>query len=223
LAILPTLQTNGNVTMKKAALVVLALALCAGSAAMADEPIVQISPIFSQLVMLAFPLGFKTVFEKSNGNRYIRESVLDGETVEQWSQMITVTGARGLASDPSLTPQLLVVQMGAGFKRACPETISAEGLGALKISGQDAFMGVAACGTARSDGAPHSESALLIVLKGSADYYTIQWAERGPSSDHPLAIDAQKWTDRFKALSPIKLCPRVPGEAAPYPSCLNQK
>jgi len=208
--------------MKKAALLLLA-ASCAGSAAYADEPMLQISPIFSQLVLFAFPKGFKTVTENSNGNRYIRESVLEGETAEQWSQMITVTAVRGLAGVPSVTPQLLITQLGAAFKRACPETFSAKGLGALKISGQEAFMGVASCGAVTFGGYPHSESALLVVMKGAADDYSIQWAERTPASDQPLAIDQQKWLDRFKALNPIKLCPRVPGEAAPYPSCLNQK
>jgi hypothetical protein len=74
-----------------------------------------------------------------------------------------------------------------------------------------------------SDGPRHSESALLIGLKGSADYYTIQWAERGPAANQPIAISDQKWTDRFNALSPIRLCARVPGEAPPYPNCLGQK
>ena len=206
----------------RAALLLLALASWGASSAVAEDAMVQISPIFSQLVLFAFPKGFKTVFENTNGNRYIRESVLKGETVDQWSQMITVTGARGLAGDPNVTPQAFVSQIGAGFRRACPETFSVKGLGSMKISGQDAFMGVASCGTVAAGGAPHSESALLIGLKGSADYYTIQWAERGPASAQPIAISDQKWADRFRALNPIRLCPRVPGEPAPYPSCVNQ-
>jgi hypothetical protein len=209
--------------MSRAALLLLALLSCVGSSAIADEPTLQISPIFSQLVLFAFPKGFKTVNENANGNQYIRESVLEGETVEQWTQMITVTGAKGLAGNPNVTAQSFIGQIAGGFRQACPDTFSAKGLGAVKISGQDAFIGVAQCGAVASSGARHSEAALLIGLKGSADYYTIQWAERGPASSQSLAIDDQKWVDRLKALAPIKLCPRVPGEAAPYPSCLNQK
>ena len=211
--------------MPRVASLLLALLALAGSPASADEPMLQISPIFSQLVLFAFPKGFKTVFENTNGNgsQYIRESVLEGETVDQWTQMITVTGAKGLAGNPNVTPQSFVTQIGAGFRRACPTSFSAKGIVGTKISGQDAYRGVAACGTAPSKGVPHSETALLIGLKGSDDYYTIQWAERGPASSEPAAIDDQKWLDRLKALNPIRLCPRLPGEPAPYPSCLNQK
>jgi hypothetical protein len=183
----------------------------------------MISPIFSQLVMLSLPKGFTTVFENTSGSQYTREAVLDGETVERWSQMITVTGAKGLASNPRVTAQSFLEQIAGGFKNACPDTFSAKGLGALKISGRDAYIALAGCGTVSSDGSAHSESALLIAIKGAADYYTIQWAERGPASGRPTTFDEAMWRDRFNRLGPIKLCPIRPGEAPPYPSCVDQK
>jgi hypothetical protein len=51
----------------------------------------------------------------------------------------------------------------------------------------------------------------------------IQWAERGPASSQPIVYDDAKWKDRLKRLIPIKICPLVPGEQEPYPSCVNQK
>jgi hypothetical protein len=183
----------------------------------------MISPIFGQLVMLSLPKGFTTVFEDTSGNQYTREAVLDGETVEHWSQMITVTGAKGLAANPRVTAQSFVEQIAGGFKNACPDTFSAKGLGALKVSGRDAFIALVGCGTVSADAAAHSEAALLIAIKGTADYYTIQWAERGPASPRPITYDEAMWKDRFNKLSPIKLCPIKPGEPPPYPSCANQK
>jgi hypothetical protein len=225
--------------MYRVALLFSTFASCVYSSVMAEEKVkdkinelreqgysvTQISPIFSQLVQLSFPRGFKTVLENTSqdGNRYIRESVLDGETVDQWSQMITVTGAKGLVAVPNLRPQLFAETIASGFKRACPDTFFAKGLGAVKISGQDAFVILASCGSVQSGVAKHSETALLIAIKGSADYYTIQWAEREAASSQPIALSEQKWTDRFKKLNPIKLCPITPSEAAPYPSCINQK
>jgi len=223
--------------MHRTALLSLALTICIYSSAPAEEKakdkveelrekgytVTQVSPIFSQLVLFAFPAGFKPAFEKTNGNSYIRESVLDGETVDQWTQMITVTGAKGLATNPNVTPELFVTQIAAGFKRACPETFSAKRMGMIKVSGQDAFAGVASCGTVLTSITPRSETALLIAIRGSADYYTIQWAERGPASGQVLYLGDPKWADRFRKLGPIKVCPIVPGEAPPYPSCVNQK
>jgi hypothetical protein len=103
--------------MRKIAAALVALASCLDISVMAEEKkndkieelrdqgykVHEIAPIFDKVMMPSFPKGFKTVFEKTtNDNRYIRESVLDGETVDQWSQMITVTGAKGLTAHSHL-------------------------------------------------------------------------------------------------------------------------
>jgi hypothetical protein len=60
-------------------------------------------------------------------------------------------------------------------------------------------------------------------VKGIADYYTIQWAQRGPATIAKPAIDQATWQARLQQLSPIRLCAIVPGERVPYPSCVNSK
>jgi hypothetical protein len=181
-----------------------------------------ITRIFDQILMLSFPKGFKPAFEDAKGGQYIQESVLDGETVKKWSQMLTITGAKGLASNPDVSPQVFANKMAAGFKNACPTSFSGTALGAFKLGVHDAFGAVISCGIASPTGQPYSESMLLIVVKGQSDYYTIQWAERGAASTSPIKLDDAKWQGRLKQLSPIKLCPVVPGEAAPYPSCVER-
>ncbi|MDC6131314.1 hypothetical protein PPH41_26110, partial [Burkholderia gladioli] len=59
----------------------------------------------------------------------------------------------------------------------------------------------------------------ITVVKGAKDLYTLQWAQRGPLSTKPLDIDAAMWLQRVRNLMPLKVCPIVPGEKAPYPSC----
>lgn len=181
-----------------------------------------ITPIFSQLVTFSFPKGFVPAFEDAKGGQYIQESVLKGESVKKWSQMITITGAKGLASSPNITPARFAGGMAGGFKRACPDSYTATGLGEIKFGSHDGFAAVVSCGVVNPVGEPYSESMLLIVIKGESDYYTIQWAERGKASKTPIKFDNAKWVDRFKRLTPIKLCPIVPGERAPYPSCTNR-
>src|SRR5207253_3165822 len=58
-----------------------------------------ISPIYGQLVRFSMPSNFAVVFENAKDGNYIREAVLKGETVQAWTQMITVTGAKGLAGN----------------------------------------------------------------------------------------------------------------------------
>ena len=201
--------------------------LCASAApSHAESPaapasLTVISPVFGQLVRFSMPANFKAVSENTKEAFYIREAVLKGETVTQWSQMITVTGARGQAAAANFSPQGLAGVIAGGFKRACPDSFVAKGLGATKFGDRDAYAAVAGCGKVGADG--HSEIALIIAVQGSSDAYTIQWAERAGASSSSPDIDETKWQERLRELMPIRLCAIVPGEAAPYPSCLQQK
>ncbi len=181
-----------------------------------------IAPIFSQLVMVSLPAGFTTVNEQSNDRQYIREAVLKGETVDQWSEMITVTGAKGLAAKPQMSAQYFAAEIAGGFQKACPATFSVKPMGEVKISTQEAFVAVASCGKVDASTDKHSETALILAIKGVEDIYTIQWAVRAPSSAENLTIDEAVWKDRLQKLAPIRVCPIVVGEKAPYPSCLNK-
>jgi hypothetical protein len=181
-----------------------------------------ISPIYGQLVRFSMPSTFVLAFENTNGGSYIREAVLKGETVKAWTQMITVTGAKGVAGNPQATPEKFAVSMAAGFKKACPDTFAVKPFGAAKFGDQDGFVAVVGCGRIETSADKHGETALIIAVKGSADYYTIQWAERAPSSAEKPAIDDAKWQERLSKLKPIRFCPIVPGEAAPYPSCVGK-
>jgi hypothetical protein len=187
-----------------------------------QQPIQTITPIFGQLVGFTLPTGFNPAdFEKTQDNSYIRESVLKGETVDHWTQMITVTGVKGLAGDPDASPRVLAERIAGGFHRACPETFAVNPFGDAKVAGYSGFVAVMRCGSISDGAAAHSETAIVLTLKGTSDYYTVQWAERGPVATDELASENNKWLDRLRQLSPIRICPIVPGEAAPYPSCVQ--
>jgi hypothetical protein len=187
-------------------------------------------PVWSEIVNLSWPAGYYPVYENTLGGHYMIELVPKGETVHQWSQMITVTGGKGLSANPNLDEIKFSYTMVSGFKGACPDTFSSQPIGPAKISGHDAYVAWASCGTVKPDGSGprgeggiHSESALIVTIHGTNDYYTVQWAERGSASSQPLLFDSAKWAERLQKLNPIKVCPIVPGEAAPYPSCADKK
>lgn len=182
-----------------------------------------VAPIFGQLLMGSFPAGFVPAFEKTSGNHYLREAVPPGETVQKWTQMFTVTGDKGLASNVNITPTKFAEMKAAGWKSACPNSFSAAVVGDGKIGSGDGLVVVFSCGTSPSTAGQTSESALIVILRGETDYYTVQWAERSEKSDVPLIITPSKWMERYKQLSPIKLCPIMQGEPAPYRSCTDKK
>ncbi|WP_156898295.1 hypothetical protein [Methylocapsa acidiphila] len=185
--------------------------------------ITQVTPIFSQLVVRSFPKGFKPVFEDltQNGSFFIHEFVPEGESAEIWTEMLTDTGMKDMASNPQASPRALAFAMADGFEKACPSSFKLLDLGAIELGDYDAFVVVASCGTAPAANHPHSETALIITIKGEKDYYTVQWAQRGPASKLPLTLDRSIWDDRLKKLQPIKLCSVTQGEGPPYPSCVG--
>lgn len=177
-----------------------------------------ISPVFSQLVSFSMPSNFVAGYEKTNGGTYTREAVPKGESVQKWTEMITVTGAKGLAATASA--EKFAGTIAGGFQRACPGSFAAKG-SVLKTGGLDAFVSVVGCGKVGDSADVRSETALIVAIKGSADIYTVQWAERGAPS--PKAdVENAKWQERLRQLGPLRVCAIVPGEKAPYPSCLGK-
>jgi hypothetical protein len=187
----------------------------------AAASVTVISPIFGQLVRLSMPSNFIAASEKTKDAFYIRESVLKGETVEAWTQMITVTGSRGLAAVADFSPQKLATFIAQGFRKYCPESFALKDLGETKLGGQEAHMTLAGCGKVNSAADGHSETALIVAVRGATDAYTVQWAERRPQASPGPDLDDPIWRERLGRLMPIRLCAILPGEAAPYPSCLQ--
>ncbi|HEY4751016.1 MAG TPA: hypothetical protein VIH60_11570 [Steroidobacteraceae bacterium] len=196
-----------------------------GLAASPTPPHVSsISPIFHQLVVFSLPPEFTSpnaAYERTNGSFYIREHVPQGETVEHWTQMITVTGTKDLASNQNATPRGFVSRLANGFATHCPDTFATADLGPQMVGDYQGYALIASCGHVQSGAASYSETAIVLAFKGSADYYTIQWARHGADSKHPLTLDNTYWSKQFDRLRPIRLCAIVPGEAAPYPSCVG--
>jgi len=183
-----------------------------------------ITPIYSQLLSMSLPTGFQAsaVYEANlPGQRYMKENVLDGESDKEWTQMITITGVKDQASNLNMTPQKFVENIAGGYKKACPDTFSAVGVPVGKISDFETFSAIVSCGLSPLTSGKTSESAMIMAIKGQRDYYTVQWAERSAPSKSPISIDTAKWISNFKKLVPIKLCPIVDGEPAPYQSCIN--
>jgi hypothetical protein len=162
--------------MRTALLAALSTFIAADACAESPAPAAYtvISPIFGQLVMFAMPGNFAAIGENTNGPSYIREAVPKGETAERWTQMVTVTGAEGLVGNPKVSPEAFAGSIVGGFKSACPDSFAARALGPTKFGEYDAFVALAGCGRVEQAPDKHSETALVITIKGSADYYTLQ-------------------------------------------------
>jgi hypothetical protein len=193
-------------------LTVLACALAGSACALASTPVsarrdgehVQISPIVSQAVAFSTPARFVAGEEQGAGRFYIRELVPRGETVNRWTEMITVTGLQGAATVPKLTPLWGLQTIASSFAKACPSTFNALQLGMLRIGTYDAETAVLSCGTNLQLRTPRSETALIVSFRGRQDLYTLQWAVRGAPSRDKLALHRARWLKRLDRLQPIR-------------------
>jgi hypothetical protein len=119
----------------------------------AEPHLAVVTPVFTQLVMFSLPPEFKSpkaTYEKNSGSFYIREQVPDGETLGKWSRMITLSGTRGLATNPNATPQAMLARMSGDFQRNCPDSFSTAAPGPQKVEGYDAYEVIVSCGRAQS-------------------------------------------------------------------------
>lgn len=194
------------------------------AAADSAAPLLAISPVFHQLVAFSLPPEFKSsnaAYEATKGTFYIREYVPQGETVDRWTQMITLMGTKDLASNQNATPRELVSALANGARSHCPDTFAVSELGPQALGEYQGFAVITSCGHLQSGADAYSETAIVLAFRGSADYYSIQWARRGADSRRPPTLDTAYWSKQLERLRPIRLCAIVPGESAPYPSCIG--
>lgn len=187
--------------MKK---LLLALAIAALAIPAAAASVEVVAPIWSQTVAFTLPAGFVTNFEHASGGHYIREAVPKGETSDVWTQMITVTGERN-AAGPGVTPRHFAEAMAAGFNRACPDSFNAQPIGGGKTSGYASYTEIMSCGTSPTTDGRTSETAVVLVIAGSRDMYTLQWAVRTAPSATPMHFDVAAWKARLARLQPVDI------------------
>ena len=184
-----------------AALTVTTLTAVAQTPTNSPAPMKSVSTVFSQQVFYNIPAGFSSQLlnEQSAANSYIHERVMNGETLQNWTQVITVTGIKDLALNKQVLPMSLVGAMVTDFKNACPDSFNGiKLLDSTTGNGTPVAAAVLSCGTIKGK----SETTLVTVFKGTQDYYTVQWTERAKSSKKPMKIDEQKWIARLNAISP---------------------
>lgn len=186
---------------------------------------VTVAPIFGELLAHPIPAGFRPQHEQTSGQTYLRSMVLETDADNHWTQRILVSGTQGIASAGGLTPKAVAMQIAGGFQKSCPTTFSGgQVLEGKTPTGHNLYIMIVSCGShsLTNTRAPTSETALVAVVQGDKNYYSVQWSERSPPTTTAPQADIQVWGKRLDAISPIFVCERKAGEAAPYPSCTQR-
>lgn len=181
----------------------------------------SVTPVFSQIVAYALPEQFVPAFEAPEPASYLQEAVLQGETVDDWTQIITMTGTRGgVRPDDSGGTLAFANTLAESYAQSCPNSFQAHEMRAVTVPGARAtFAALIGCGQIE-DGSGLAEGAVILFLAGKDDIYTLQWAERFDATSGPHHFAPRDWQARLDHLAAgARLCDPVPGEGPPYPSC----
>ena len=148
------------------------------------------------------PKDFKIGFQSNRDNRLMTEWVPTAETVEDWTQMLTVQIYRGAAVDSATFLQ----GVGKRYMDTCPGT-TAKGIFTGQVNGYVVSMLVLKCPKTPATGKP--ETTAFRVIKGNDALYSVQRAWRAVPSDQDV-------DDVMHALAKVTVCDtRAPEHPCP--------
>ena len=118
------------------------------------------------------PPGFKLGFQESRGGVSIQEWVPDGETVQNWSEMVTV---QLFQNRRDLDPRAMLDTIQRGWLKACKGSAPAP-IVAVKTNGYDGATMVLRCPLNGETGKP--ETTAFRAIRGRDSFYMVQRAVR---------------------------------------------
>jgi hypothetical protein len=137
------------------------------------------SLIDAENLLFSPPKDFKIGFHSEHDNRMMTEWVPAAETVEDWTQMLTVQIYRGATVDSATFLQ----GVGKRYMDACTGT-TAQGIVTGKVNGFVVSMLLLKCPKNPATGKP--ETTAFRVIKGNDALYSVQRAWRAVPSDEDL-------------------------------------
>jgi hypothetical protein len=156
-----------------------------------------VQPVYSRIISFDLPRPFVAIYRKQAPGGYIAEYVPDGETLDGWTQMITVTANFGVGSaavdDAALANYIFGRHECQGkLYRDLGEVPSAS-------SARQRVLVIGCDGAA--PGAPGSERAAIAFLRDADHVWTVQFAQRVPPGGKAVLFDVDQSIARLAALN----------------------
>jgi hypothetical protein len=160
------------------------------------------SLIDAENLLFSPPKDFKIGYQATRDKQLITEWVPAAETVEDWTQMLTVQIFRGATVDAATFLQVV----GKRYMNDCPGT-TAKGIFTGQVNGYVVSMLLLKC--PKNPGTGRPETTAFRVIKGKDALYSVQRAWRAVPSD-------QEVDDVMHALGKVTVCDtRAPEHPCP--------
>jgi hypothetical protein len=159
-------------------------------------------PLQAENLLVAQPAGFKVGYQANKDDTAISEWVPEGQSVDAWTEMLTVQVYRGAKVDPATFLQ----GVGDKWTHACPGS-TGKGIFTGQTNGYVVSMLVLRCPKNLTTGKP--ETTAFRVIKGGDALYSVQRAFRSEPTDAEL-------DDVMHYLAKVSVCDtRAPDHPCP--------
>lgn len=186
---------------------VLALAMFEAHGQVENQPMRTWSKrVFAETISFRYPDRFTRDVEAANPLTYRHTFLLEGESLERWSEVIAVQVFKDDRAMTKQTPGAFLRTLEDVTRKTCAGAVTLQSLRPAEVRGYEAAAAVMRCGAAPGRGDADVETTLSVVIAGRADLFVIDWAERGAASRASAAIDVRAWEARLRQLEPLHVC-----------------
>ncbi len=164
--------------------------------------------VFAETVSFRYPDRFSRDIEAANTLTYRHTFLLEGESLERWSEAIAVQVFKDYRVMTNQTPEAFLRTLDDVTRKTCAGAVTLQSLTPAEVSGYQAAAAVMRCGAAPGQRDAEVETTLSVVIAGRTDLFVIDWAERGAANKVPATIDIGTWLARLRQLEPLRICGR---------------
>lgn len=177
-----------------------------------DKPVSFSVPLYERVLTFDVLPGFLPAYENVNGDFYIMQFVPDGETVEDWTQMITIT-AQAQGVDPMIDHLTQATQM-FDTLTGCENGLYTRALGERQVH-PDVSAVIVNRGCAKlapeifKRGMSLGEQKLALHFRDARDIYTLEYAAREPFKRGARPISDDEVIPLLAHFGAVTLCPDI--------------
>ena len=182
-----------------------AVILLAAACGRASTPASAAAFVDENLITMA-PPGYQVGFQDKNAQRQIVEWVPAGETVDNWSEMVTVQIFHGL----KVTPDAFMRDLEKRWVASCPGAVPAHTIANVVENGYSSLVWLLDCPKNPATGKP--EITWFKAVQGNDSFYVVQKAFKFAPSKEQVT----QWVGYLKA---AHVCDsRLPDRPCPKPN-----
>lgn len=172
------------------------------------QPVGVTVPLYGRVLTFDMLRPFVPAYQAQNAQSFIMEYLPDGQTFDNWTEMVTVTAVKG-GAQPEFTHAELVEQLfdtltgcDRGFYYRMLQSVSAGDVSAVVVNRSCAHVDLGAYPGAKNIG----EQNLIVHFRDNENSYSLQYSVRRPYKNGKVPIPDTAVVPLLSRFGEITLC-----------------